>query len=148
MGWCLIKSSNMTVYGIKFNLWQLGSITCHHMILNYFSSFWFIFTCDGRPLHNLINSCPNHTKLSIRFKPWNCWGIMLRNICWPIIFHTITTEMLTDGARSGRCDQSLSCRLLRCGSGVFLGTMFSLFWASCPKCTAHNLNIVHFMAPI
>ena len=32
--------------------------------------------------------CPYHTKLSVQFRPWNCWGL-----CWyrcrPIIFHVI-----------------------------------------------------------
>ena len=29
-------------------------------------------------------------RFSVRFEPWNCWGICLRNRCWPTIFHTIT----------------------------------------------------------
>ena len=30
-------------------------------------------------------SCPDHTKLSVQFQPWNCW-----ELCWAITFHTIT----------------------------------------------------------
>jgi hypothetical protein len=35
-------------------------------------------------------------------------GIMLRNRCWPATLYTITTEILTDGTRSGRCDRPLN----------------------------------------
>ena len=27
----------------------------------------------------MVISCPDHTKLSVRFQPWNCWGL-----CWEI----------------------------------------------------------------
>ena len=50
---------------------------------------------------------PNHTKLSTQFQPWNCW-----TLCWmldvkPPLFTLLHTEMLTDGAGSGRCGQPL-----------------------------------------
>jgi hypothetical protein len=38
-----------------------------------------------------VDSCPNHTKLSIRFQLWNLLGIMFVNKRWPITFHTITS---------------------------------------------------------
>ena len=37
-------------------------------------------------------------------------GIMLRNRCWPITFHTITTEVTDDGAKNNRCDEPLRPR--------------------------------------
>ena len=41
-------------------------------------------------------SCPDHTNISIRFQSVKLLGIMLRNRCWFITFHTITAEN-TDG---------------------------------------------------
>ena len=84
---------------------------CHHNV-------WVYRTCckslkvdpKGQPLHGW---CPNHTKLFIRFEPWNCWGF-----CWEIddgspLFSLLQPEMPTDGvgtsAKSRQmCDRPLS----------------------------------------
>jgi hypothetical protein len=34
--------------------------------------------------------CPDHTKLSIRFPTVKLLGIMFKNRCWPITFHTFS----------------------------------------------------------
>ena len=43
---------------------------------------------DDGPHH----SCPDHTKTFRPVLAVKLLGIMLRNRCWPIIFHTITAE--------------------------------------------------------
>ena len=37
-------------------------------------SSWTTFL---RRLHRSTVSCPDHTKLPVRFQPWNCWGLCL-----------------------------------------------------------------------
>ena len=52
--------------------------------------------------------CPYHTKLSVQFRLWNCWGL-----CWyrcrPIIFHVITAGDVDGWCLNycGRCDEPL-----------------------------------------
>ena len=48
-------------------------------------------------------SCPNHTKLPVRFQPWNCWGLCSKLDVGPLLFTLLQSEMLTDGAWSGWC---------------------------------------------
>ena len=55
-----------------------------------------------------VVSCPNHTKLSIRFQLWNCWGLCLGKDVGSPLFTLLQPEMPMDGARSGRCAQSLN----------------------------------------
>ena len=57
----------------------------------------------------LLSSTQSHQN-NVRFQPWSCWGIMLRNRCWPTTFaaHLSQPEMPTDGVRSDECDQPLS----------------------------------------
>jgi hypothetical protein len=43
------------------------------------------------PSVNGLPSCPDHTKVCLVLV-MDLMGIMLRNRCWPIIFHTITAE--------------------------------------------------------
>ena len=54
--------------------------------------------CHAGPLNlcMMVHSCPNHTKLSVRFSTMKLLGIVLRNRCWPTTFHTIT-----DGGADG-----------------------------------------------
>ena len=44
-------------------------------------------------------------KLSVRFQPWHCLGIMFTNRCW--WFTLLQLEMPTNGVGTGRCDQLL-----------------------------------------
>ena len=56
-------------------------------------------------------SCPKHTKLSIRFKPWNFWGLCSRIDVGPPVFTLLQHEMPTDGVWTDQCDQPLSLQL-------------------------------------
>ena len=55
-----------------------------------------------------FSSCPDHTKIAVRFRPWTCWGL-----CWeidvgPPLFILLQPEMSTDGGvSSGWCGQPL-----------------------------------------
>lgn len=42
------------------------------------------------PMSTIAVSCPNHTKNSVQFQPWKCWGLyMFENRCCPTTFRTI-----------------------------------------------------------
>ena len=53
-------------------------------------------------------SCPDHTKLFIRFQLWNCWGLCSEVDVCSSLFTLLQLEMPTDGTRSGWCDQPLT----------------------------------------
>jgi hypothetical protein len=56
--------------------------------------------------HNLANreSCPDHTKLSVWFQLWNCWGLCSDLDVGAPLFTLLQLEMPTDGVSTGRCD--------------------------------------------
>jgi hypothetical protein len=59
-------------------------------------------------LTSVINpSWPDHTKLSVRFQPWNYRRLCSELDVGPPLFTLLTLETLTDSARSGWCDQPL-----------------------------------------
>jgi hypothetical protein len=59
-------------------------------------------------MKGFVNSCLDHTKLSIRFQPWNCWGLCSEIDVGPPLFTLLRPEMPTDGVWTGWCDQPLS----------------------------------------
>ena len=54
-----------------------------------------------------VYSCPDHTKLSVQFQPWNRWWLCSEIDVGPPLFTLLQLEMLTDGAWTSRCDQPL-----------------------------------------
>ena len=71
---------------------------------------------------------PDHTKVPVRFQPWNGWGL-----CWEIdvgqpLFTLLQLEMPTDDVWIGRCDQPLSSKPLHCGVGFLRAQCRSTPW--------------------
>ena len=61
------------------------------------------------------DSDPDHTKVSVRFQPWSCWGLRSELDVSPPLFTLLQSEMPTDGVWAGWCDQPLklhACRSL------------------------------------
>ena len=79
------------------------------MLVHHFSQ------CYSRRCRRMVSevadvispSCSDHTKLSVRIQPWNCWGLCSEIGVGPPLFTMLQPEMLTDGVKSGRCDQPL-----------------------------------------
>ena len=58
------------------------------------------------------NSCPNHTKISIWFKPWNCRGLGWKIDIGPPLFILLQLGMPINGVKTGQCDQPLNRMML------------------------------------
>ena len=80
-----------------------------YMLAHHFSHYysqrcqWMVFKLAGA----IGPSCHDHTKISVRFRLWNCWGL-----CWeidvgPSLFTSLQLKMPTNGVRTDRCDQPL-----------------------------------------
>ena len=57
-------------------------------------------------LHS-ASSCLDHTKFSIQFQPWNCWGRCSQIVVGPPLFKLLQPEMSTDGVKIDWCDEPL-----------------------------------------
>jgi hypothetical protein len=81
LAWLRAQSAHLSTIGLcQFNSAKL-----------YYESKYY--SC--LPLTCIIrrgNSCPNHTKLSVRFQRVKLLGIMLGSRCWPTTCHTIAAR--------------------------------------------------------
>ena len=74
-----------------------------HRFSHYYNQrcWWMVPKVAG-----VINpSRPDHTKLSVRFHLWNCWGLCPEVDVGTPLFILLQPKMLTDGAKRGWCDQ-------------------------------------------
>ena len=100
---CSVKSNRslyVAIFWFLFINWKGYSIDSSKMMGDSPEAFYF------KPII-IHNSSLDHTKLSVQFQPWNCWGS-----CWgidvgPPLFTLLQPEMWTDGLWTGWCDQPL-----------------------------------------
>ena len=79
-----------------------------HCFSHYYSRGcrWMVWELAGV----ISPSCLDHTNLSIQFRPWNCWGLRWGIDVGPPLFTLWQPGILTDGVRTGWCDQPLMPR--------------------------------------
>ena len=92
----------------------------------------------------LISWCPDHTKLSVQFQPWNCWRLCSELLdVGPPLFTLLQPKMPTDGVGTCRCDQPLKVHPHIAFISTTWGTISLLHWLFIDKFLMTTTYIDH-----
>ena len=97
------------------SFWHCGCLCMHVFLSTLYNNNTVASEVSPRlsqwsACHESQLSCPDHTKLLVKFQPWNCRRICSKIDVDPPLFTLLQSGMSMDGVITSRCDQPLVSR--------------------------------------